>query len=363
MSARLRSVFYLLVAALATALLAGCGGDGQASGKAASSSTNVDQLLRETFAGDKKVKSGQVALAMAVDAKGAKELDGPVRLKLTGPFESRGDKRLPAFELDAAFSGAGQDLKAGATSTGDKAFVNFNNTDYAVSDQLFKQLEAGYEQAQKEAADSNGGKQTSLATLGIDPSRWLTNARNAGEAKVGDADTIKITGGVDVGRLLDDVNTALGKAAALGLQGSGQVPQKLTAQQRKEITDAVRDAKVEIYTGREDKILRRMVVAVDVVPPADSADGVTSAAVRLDLSLTDVNQDQEIKAPSSTKPLDELLRQFGGLGGLGARSGSSGSSGSSSAADQAKLKRYTDCITAAGSDTAKAQKCAALLQP
>ena len=50
----------------------------------------------------------------------------------------------------------------------------------------------------------------------MDPRKWLTDPRNAGEAKVGDADTIKITGGVDVDALLDDVNTALGKAASSG---------------------------------------------------------------------------------------------------------------------------------------------------
>jgi hypothetical protein len=362
MPTRLRSVLYLLLAALATAALAACGGDDQANGKPASSSTDVDTLLRETFTGSKKVDSGRVALALALDAKGSKELDGPVSLKVSGPFQSRGAKQLPAFKLDLAFSGAGQDVRAGATSTGAKAFVNLNGTAYAVSGPLFRQFEAGYEQAQKEAADANGGKQTSLATLGIDPTKWLTNARNAGEAKVGDADTIKITGGVDVGKLLDDVNTALGRAASLGLQGSGKVPQKLTAQQRKEITDAVKSARVGIYTGQEDKILRRMVVAVDVVPPAGSTDDFTSAAVRLDLSITDVNEDQDIQAPSNAKPLDDLLGQFGGLGGLGS-SGPSGSSGSSSAADQARLKRYTDCISSAGSDTAKARKCAELLTP
>ena len=51
--------------------------------------------------------------------------------------------------------------------------------------------------------------------------------KNEGEAKVGDADTIKITGGVDVAKLLDDVNTALEKASSLGVSGQG-VPEKLT---------------------------------------------------------------------------------------------------------------------------------------
>ena len=366
MPTRLRSVLYLIVAALASAALAACGGgDENASGKAASSSTNVDQLLKETFTGEKKVDSGKLALAVAIDAKGAEGaegVDGPVDVKLGGPFQTQGEGKLPAFKLDLAFSGAGQDIKAGLTSTGDKAFVNFNNTDYAVSDQVYKQFRAGYEQAQKQAADRNKGEQNSLAKLGIDPRNWLTNAKNEGEAKVGEADTIKITGGVDVSKLLDDVDTALGKASSLGLQNTGQLPQKLTAEQKKQVTDAVKDAKVEIYSGKEDKILRRLVVAVNIVAPAGSSDDVESAVVKLDFSLIELNEDQEIAAPSNTKPFDELLRQFGGLGGLGGGSGSGSGSGSGTA-DQAKLKKYTDCITEAGSNTGKAQKCAELLQP
>jgi hypothetical protein len=34
-------------------------------------------------------------------------------------------------------------------------------------------------------------------------------------------------------KLLDDVNTALAKAAALGLGAAGQVPEKLTEEQRR----------------------------------------------------------------------------------------------------------------------------------
>jgi hypothetical protein len=362
MPTRLRSVPVLIAAMLAAMLLAACGGDDKADGEPASASTSVDTLLRETFTGSKKVDSGRVNLALRIDAKGAEGLDGPVDVKLAGPFQSRGENRLPAFKLDLAFTGAGQDVKAGATSTGDKAFVNFNNTDYAVSDQVFKQFEAGYEEAQKQAGERSGGKGTSLATLGVDPTKWLTNAKNEGESEVGDADTIRITGGVDVPRLLDDVNTALGKAASLGLQNSGQLPQKLTDPQKKQIADAVKSARVEIHTGQEDKILRRMVVAVDVVAPAEEED-LESAALRLDFSITEVNDEQEIAAPKATKPFDELLQQLGGLGGLAGGGSSSGSGSGGSTADRAKLERYTDCITKAGSDTAEAQKCAELLQP
>ena len=142
--------------------------------------------------------------------------------------------------------------------------------------------------------------------------------KNEGDAKVGDDDTIKITGGVDVNKLLDDVNQALKKTRDLGVQGTQQLPTELTAEQRKQVVDAVKDPKVEIYTGKEDKILRRMVISLGIVAPEGSgASG--SANIKFDLAISDLNEDQEISEPSGAKPFDQLLSQLGGLGlgGLG----------------------------------------------
>ncbi len=361
MKIRFRTLLLILVAALA-AVVAGCGGGGSA----ADEGSDVDELLEQTFSADKKVESGRLDLTLRIDVQGGadSQLQGPITLTLAGPFQTQGKGRLPQFDMDAAFEGAGQSLKAGLASTDDKAFVNFQGTDYVVSDQVFQQFRAGYEQAQKEAG--NQQDQQSLATLGIDPRRWLTNAENAGEAKVGGTDTIKITGGVDVGKLLDDVNVALEKARGLGVQGSESLPEKLTDEQKREAAEAVKDLSVEIHTGKEDTTLRRMVVEMDVQAPAAAAGGgAQSGTLSLDFSLLELNEDQEIEAPGNAKPFDELLGQLGGLGlgGAGGASGSSGSGASGGGASAEDLKRYSDCIEAAGSDVAKAQKCADLLAP
>ena len=239
--------------------------------------------------------------------------------------------------------------------------MNFQGSDYVVSDQVFKQFKAGFEQAQAK----NGEKQDqSLSSLGLDPRQWLTNPKNEGEAKVGDDDTIKITGGVDVNKLLDDVNTALGKARNLGVQGTENLPTQLTAEQKKQVVDAVKDPRVEIYTGKEDKILRRMVVALGITAPAGSG-GTGSADLKLDLSISDLNEDQEVSEPSDAKPFDQLLSQLGGLGigGLGGAGSSGGSSSGSGSAGSADLEKYSQCVSDAGNDVAKARKCAELLTP
>ncbi|MGI8780982.1 MAG: hypothetical protein ACR2L8_12615 [Solirubrobacteraceae bacterium] len=340
----------LLSLLLATALVvAACGGGD--SDEAASPSTDVDELLTQTFTGSKEVKSGKLELSMKLDAQGSSQLDGPVSIRLSGPFQAQDGGKLPEFKLDAAFEGAGQSIEAGATSTGEKGFISFQGTDYVVENQVFQQFKAGFEQAQKQATD---GKQAqSFASLGMDPRKWLTNPKNEGEAKVGDDDTIKITGGVDVAKLLDDVNLALEKASSLGLQGAGQVPERLTDAQRRQVIEAVKDPRVEIYTGKEDTILRRMVVNLGV------EDGGTSGTVAFDIAISDLNEDQDIAEPADAKPFDQLLGQLGGLGALGA--GGSSAPGGASPGSAADLDEYSKCLTDAGSDADKARECADLL--
>ena len=151
MTLRPRLLLLALLAVLA-AVVAGCGG-GDGDGASADEDTSVDQVLKDTFSGEKKIDSGKLDLSLKIDVQGgSSQVQGPISLSLTGPFQTEGKGKLPKFDIDAAFEGAGQNVKAGLTSTGDKAFVNFQGTDYAVSNQVFQQFKAGYEQAQKQSA-------------------------------------------------------------------------------------------------------------------------------------------------------------------------------------------------------------------
>lgn len=361
MAARPRSAFALVLAVLGLALVAGCGGGGDS----ASSDMPVDQLLKQTFSGDKQVKSGVLDLSLVVNAQGSSQLSGPLSLRLTGPFESQGKGKLPKFKLSASVSGNGQNLSAGITSTVDKGFVSFQGTDYVISDNVWSQFRKGYEQSQQKASAKSGGK--TFSALGIDPGNWLTNPHTAGDGKVGNDDVVRITGGVDVAKMLDDVNTLLEKGSSLGGSAAQNVPNKLTEQQKQEAVKAIQSPAVEIDTGKDDSILRRVLVDFDVNVPKTASASAQSAKVALDLKISDLNNSQDISEPSNPKPFTELLSglQSLGLGGLG--TGSAGSTGSgssgSSGASADNLKKYSQCIDKAGNDAAKAGKCADLLTP
>jgi hypothetical protein len=143
---RPRSLFLLLVAALALALLAGCGGGDD--GDQASSSTDVNELLKDTFSGDKTIKSGKLDLNANVNAGGQ-----AFTLKLGGPFQSSGEGKLPQADLDATLGVAGQTLEVGLTGTEDQAFVRYGDTEYEIPAPVFKQIQAQYQQQAKQGGD------------------------------------------------------------------------------------------------------------------------------------------------------------------------------------------------------------------
>ena len=348
----LRTLAFLLVALLA---VAGCGGD------SADSSTDVDQLLEETFASGKSIESGRLDISLGLESEGGQ----PVTLEVSGPFQSQGPDRLPQLDLDAAFAGGGQSIEAGLTATEDQAFVSYGADTYEIAGPVFQQFKAGYEEAAKQ---SSGQQDQSLATLGIDPRRWLTNARNEGEAKVGDTDTIKITGDVDVTKLLEDVDGALERVRALGVQGADQIPERLTDEEKRQTADAIERLDVEIYTGADDRIMRRLVIALGLQAPEGTQAGAQTVDIRFDLQLLEVNEDQEIEAPENAKPFEDLLAQLEGLGlsldNLGALGGGAGGAGGGAGGagpSQETLERYSQCIQDAAGNNDEVRKCADLL--
>jgi hypothetical protein len=347
-----------LIACLA--LVTGCGGSDTP--QPASGQTDVSSLLRSTFANLGKLKSGTVDLKLGIEPRGAAAAQGQVSARLQGPFASQGTGKLPKFAFNATLTSGGRSVNAGATWTGDKAFIGLQGEQYQVSDVLVKQFIAGYEEALKTRKSGSAGGLV-LGGLGIDFTKWLRDPRNEGAAKVGDADTIKISGAADVERVLTDLDKISERARSLNVPGAaGKVPQKLTPQQRTEAAKAIKALNVTVYTGASDKLLRRLVVDADLNDAASSI----NAKILLDLTFTNVGQEQQVTAPQNAKPFSELLKAVdaSGLGNLGGLAG--GASGSGAAVPGAtvtpnNVDKYAACIAKANGDKAKARKCASLL--
>jgi hypothetical protein len=135
------------------------------------------------------------------------------------------------------------------------------------------------------------------------------------------------------------------------------------------IERSVKDAKVDIYTGVDDHALRRLALSVTLAVPKDAqqqAGGLRSGDLRFDLTIADLNKDQTIEAPADALPFSELQSQLAALQGT-ASSGQptqtrpQTSSGTSSPPSSGAPPKYLQCVSKAGTDIAKVQKCASLV--
>ncbi len=347
-----------LVALVATALVvAACGSSGSSNSSGGGSSSDAQTLLTQTFSGKHSVRSGRLALALGITAQGDPTLRGPVRVAVSGPFQTEGARRLPQFDLAADLSAQGQSIQAGLTSTGARLWVKLEGTSYVAPDELVTELQQSLATTTSQSTSSGSG----LSAYGISPLDWLSKPSIAGDATVGGAATTHITASLNASKFLDDVNTLLRRADQQGLSAAAgrSLPRALTPAERQQALAAIRSSTIDVWTGKSDHTLRRVAVTLTA---ADRSNGSTeTATVNFTLELDDLNQPQTITGPANARPLTELLSQFSGLLGSTGLSGSSSGSSSSSGTGSASIDKYTKCLTDAGSDVAKAQKCAALL--
>src|SRR4051812_6793301 len=165
-------LFALLSFALLAALLTACGGG---------NSANVKDTLDKAFS--TPIKSARIDLEVTLKLDGVKQVNGPVKLSVQGPYESGGNQTIPKADWDIAASASGQNFSAGFVSTGDNAWVGFQGQNYEVGKQAVAQIN----QQIRQAAGQN--KKQGLSQFGIDPREWLKDASDQGTDKVAGVDT------------------------------------------------------------------------------------------------------------------------------------------------------------------------------
>ena len=308
-----RSSLLALLATLSAVGLAACGGGG-----GGGSDESASQVISQTFGGKKEVNSGKLDMNVSAELEGtgaASQIEGPVTIKLAGPFQTRGNEALPEVDLDLSVSGGGQTFTAGALTTGTAAFISYQGTDYKVPAGQFRRLKR---QIERDARRDKNNSFT-FAQLGINPRKWILNPKNEGTEEVGGAQTIHVSADVNVAAFVNDLDDLLGRASSLGVQ-TQQLPRSLTERQKKSIEEAIQDVRFDLWTGEEDKILRRIELEFGFDVPKNlqqDTQGVQRGKVELALEIADINKEQDIKPPSDARPLSELQSALGFAGTLG----------------------------------------------
>jgi hypothetical protein len=363
---KLRSLALVAVASSSVGLAA-CGGTGDSSsaGNAASSS-DAQTLLVSTFKPSEdgsKIKSGAIEITLSGKMTGATAFDGSASAKIA--IDEGKDGELPDFKADVAVdakqkSGQNFKLNAGGTYTGGRFYVSYDGENYDVGEEISRRAVTSMKQAVKQSG--SGDQQQLIGKLGLNPETWLIDPKVEGDEQIGGVDTYKISGSVDIKKLVPDVLQAARKAQSLtGTNAATRKVPTITDAQLSEVAKQMKQVDVTMWTGKDDKILRQLKVDLKL----NDAKGNDALSGSLQLTLTGVNEPQKISAPSDTKPITELMPKLGGLftaasGLTGAASSGSGSMGSS-AGSTAVSEAYVQCVNAAGTDPAKLNDCQSTL--
>lgn len=362
----------LALALTASVAIAACGGDDGGGDE------DPTEVLEATFSTEQEpVDSGVFDVTVDLAAEGG-DNDGTFKASFGGPFQGGGEG-VPSFDVDAEIDldSSVQDISgtAGLTSTGDAAFVSFMEENYEVPAEAFSQFAATFTQLQSQTGAQNAEQGGNLlSSIGVDPTNWLTNTSNEGDEDVDGTETVHISGDADVPKLVEDIQTIAENAPQAAQQVS---PAELD--QLDQLADVIDSAEFDIYSGKDDNVLRKLEASVDLTPPADSAGEGTPDDVTLDFALTlsELNEPQEIAAPADPQPLQGLFDQLGvdpsALGGLGGALGAAGggAAGGASGAPPAggsptppsagSADAYLQCLQQAQGADALAE-CEALLQ-
>lgn len=301
---RARTLSLLVALVALTAALAACGGGGGSDDPQAV----VDEA---TLQG---IESGKIDLSLDVDVKGEK--GGSVESSLSGPFQSESEADLPELDLSFASKGAlgGErvDREGGFTLLGNKAYIAYEGTEYEVDSLSFNYVKSILKQLGGGQSQSNELGACQEAISGIELADSVENLKDEGSAEVDGTPTTKVSGDLDTagaaevfGEISDD------PACREQLNGTGPLPSVAEVDKAQStVRNSVKSAHVELYVG-DDDIVRRISATATIEPPKSSDASVERVDLDLDLTLSGVNEEQTISAPSSAKPLSNLFLKLG----------------------------------------------------
>ena len=354
--------------------LGGCGGDDE---------EDVQDLLDRAF--DRPLRSMDLSVEAEIDLNGLEGVDRPIRIEASGPYLTGGDEELPSFDIDLDIGGGpGQTVSTGRLSTGERAFVKFEDSYYEVDPAEVRRANEEFAEGRNNPCRRNG--------IGIDPRPWVEDAEVQGDERVAGAETTHVSGRLDVDRMLRDLNQFVSRCSSLLGTAAGSTPQPLGQRDLDKVAQVVSDPSFDVYVGKDDDIIRRLSASIEVnVPEEDqeSVGGLEGGTLRFSVEFANVNGDQEVEAPAKARPLSDLTSQLGpgalsgGLGGLGGGAGQpeaepdlgavppgddgTGAEGAGGTAGQPTVEdfqRYADCLDQVEPDDTDAlARCSALLQP
>jgi hypothetical protein len=284
-----------LICALAMALvLACCGSSGPSRRQLLGQS-----LMNDAFASHAAIERANLLFTLSFKPVGpGSSSAGGVEVDMKGPFENEGPGKLPRFALTAGVLAGGHTIQVSFTATGSQLFVKLGNSWFLAPEETYKAIEQGYAQA-------TGSEQSrsTFSTLGVDPRKWTVKPTYANIVWFEGENDYYVSAGVNTVALQRDVARFTQSVGQLG--SAVPVIAALTPTAR-----AIKSARVEIYTGKRDHLLRslELFARMSATPQTRALmGGAGEAKVELTIVFNKVNEPQVITAPLHAKPFSQML--------------------------------------------------------
>jgi len=315
----------ILAVALAVVFAAGCGGDDgaktaddTAASPAAAAELIPQEIVDQSTAVMDKVNSASFTADMKLDIQGdaAKMTDPTAKQLLSSPItfhaEGKSSMKPQASVMDVTVGLMSQNLAMGIVNVGKKAWVQYEDTWYAVPQESTKALQS-----------SGGGALPTdqLSDLGLDPQAWDVEWELVGTETVAGAEVYHLTASPDAKQISADVMKALNDPKLYEKLGDPQTAQQLKAmkaenqKQLKELQQALDKIAVDLWIETGSLYLRKGSVVVDMnTKGMEGAEGVEGMSVAVDFTMADFDEAFDVKAPSNAKDFDTLMNQL--VGGM-----------------------------------------------
>jgi hypothetical protein len=265
----------------ACALLAGCGGGGE----------SADEALSETAAKLGEIRSGTLHVDLRVEPRGPTGTK-PFGFAVDGPFSLGERGSLPVADVEYTQTVGDESETIKLISTGRNAYVETQGRTYELRPDQVAELRS----ATTEVRTSGG-----LAEFAFD--EWISDPELHEGGEVGGAETDQITAE------LDAVEAVRGLVALAGQLGQ-DVPQ-LGQQDAERLADSVRSSRFEVYTGKDDRLLRRLELEIDFgldVPKElrGALGSLVGAKVSFELGVDEPNRKVTVPEPENALPSSQL---------------------------------------------------------
>ena len=254
---------------------------------------SAQEVLAETAANLGRIDSGVLSMRMIAESTG--ELAGKMGFELEGPFALPvGDETLPVAEFTYTQVAGTESAEATFISTGEQAFVEIDGQAY----------ELPAEELAEQPAAAPAAAAAGLGTLRLN--EWIRNPELSEGGDVGGTDTWKVTAELNAGQAIPDLMELSGSLGSSGMlapfEGAG-------AQQ---LEQAVESSTLEIYTGKDDRLLRRLVMDIRLglahlaEDLGEAVTGLAAVRLRFDVDVSEIGRQVSVEAPTGALPISEL---------------------------------------------------------